>query len=82
MFTSILLFFGGIGTSEVVLILAVLLLFFGAKRIPDIARGLGRGIREFKDATNDIKRQIEEGDAEAPAPTVRRPSAEGVKDQA
>jgi sec-independent protein translocase protein TatA len=82
MLTSILLFFGGIGTSEVILVLSVLLLFFGAKRIPEIAKGLGRGIREFKDATNDIKRQIEEGDAETDRTTVRRPTAESVKDQA
>ena len=61
---SILLFFSSLGGSELVLILAVLLLFFGAKRIPEIARGLGRGIREFKDATNDIKRQIEEGEGD------------------
>jgi sec-independent protein translocase protein TatA len=79
MLSSILLFFGGIGTSEVVLIMAVLLLFFGAKRIPEIAKGLGRGIREFKDATNDIKRQIEEGETDAP--TAKRPT-ESVKDQA
>jgi sec-independent protein translocase protein TatA len=79
MTASILLFFGGIGTSEVVLILAVMLLFFGAKRIPEIAKGLGRGIREFKDATSDIKRQIEEGESDDKP--LARPAA-GVKDQA
>ena len=57
---NVLLFLGGLGTGEVVLILALFLIFFGAKKIPEMARGLGRGIREFKDATNDIKRQIEE----------------------
>ena len=70
--SSILLFLGGLGTSEVILIMAVLLLFFGAKRIPDIARGLGKGIREFKDATNDIKRQIEVGDEEQHVVTPRK----------
>jgi len=79
MLVSILLFFGSLGASEVVLILAVLLLFFGAKRIPEIAKGLGRGIREFKDATNDIKRHLEEGESESVPP--RRPATE-VKDQA
>lgn len=54
----------GLGTSEVIMILAVFLLFFGAKKIPEMARGLGRGIREFKDATQDIKRQIEEAPEE------------------
>lgn len=64
---NIILFLGGIGTGEIVLILAVFLLFFGAKKIPEMARGMGRGIREFKDATQDIKRQIEEGDEKKPA---------------
>ena len=41
------------------LILFVLLLLFGAKRIPELARGLGRGIREFKDATKEIQHEIE-----------------------
>ena len=43
---------------EIILILLVVLLLFGAKRIPEIARGLGKGIREFKDATNDIKHEL------------------------
>jgi sec-independent protein translocase protein TatA len=38
-----------------------LVVFFGAKKIPEIARGLGKGIREFKDATKDIKQEIEQG---------------------
>ncbi|PTX14592.1 sec-independent protein translocase protein TatA [Pontibacter mucosus] len=57
--TNILLFIGGLGGTEVVLILFVILLLFGAKRIPELARGLGRGIREFKDATKEIKSDIE-----------------------
>lgn len=44
-----------------VLIVLVVLIFFGAKRIPELAKGLGRGIREFKDATKEIKNDIEEG---------------------
>ncbi|MDQ3291451.1 MAG: twin-arginine translocase TatA/TatE family subunit [Bacteroidota bacterium] len=43
--------FAFLGVTEVILIIAVLVLFFGASRIPGIGRGLGRGIREFKDAT-------------------------------
>jgi sec-independent protein translocase protein TatA len=53
--------FGGLGGWEILLILLVLLIFFGAKKIPDLARGLGKGIREFKDATKEIKDEIEEG---------------------
>ncbi|MFN4235358.1 MAG: twin-arginine translocase TatA/TatE family subunit [Bacteroidia bacterium] len=48
----------GLGGGEVVLILLVFILFFGAKSIPGIARGLGKGIREFKNATGAIQREI------------------------
>ena len=43
---------GGLGGTEIVLIIVVLLLFFGGKRIPELAKGLGKGIREFKDASS------------------------------
>ena len=49
------------GIEWVVVMLAVLLLF-GAKKIPELARGLGQGINEFKKASNDIKKEIERGD--------------------
>ncbi|MBO0951988.1 Sec-independent protein translocase subunit TatA/TatB [Fibrella forsythiae] len=48
----------GLGTSEIVLILSVILLFFGAKKLPELARGLGTGIREFKEATQEAKATI------------------------
>lgn len=50
---------GSLGATEIILIFLVVLLLFGAKRIPEIARGLGKGIREFKDATSDIKRELD-----------------------
>lgn len=49
----------GIGTWEILLIFLVLLLMFGAKRIPEIARGLGKGVTEFKRAVRDVKDEIE-----------------------
>lgn len=49
----------GLGGQELILILFVVLLFFGAKKLPELARGLGRGIREFKDATKEVKDNIE-----------------------
>ena len=61
-------FFGGLGGWEILLIMMVLLIFFGAKKIPELARGLGRGIREFKDATSEIKKEIEEGTTDNPTP--------------
>jgi sec-independent protein translocase protein TatA len=63
---SIFAFIGGLGGSEVVIILFVILLLFGAKKIPELARGLGKGIREFKDATSEIKRDIERSVDEDP----------------
>jgi sec-independent protein translocase protein TatA len=57
---SVLLFLG-MGWQEIILLLLVVLLFFGAKRIPELARGLGRGIREFKDASKEIKSEISKG---------------------
>lgn len=49
---------GGIGMQELLLIFLVILLLFGAKRIPDIAHGLGKGIREFKKAMDETKSEI------------------------
>jgi TatA/E family protein of Tat protein translocase len=51
---------GNIGTSELILILLVILVFFGSKKIPELAQGLGKGIREFKKATREI--QDDDGD--------------------
>ena len=47
-----LLFIGGLGSSEILLIVLALLLLFGGKKLPELMRGAGRGIREFKDAVN------------------------------
>lgn len=48
------------GGPELFVIVFVILLLFGAKKIPDLARGMGRGIREFKDATKEIKKEVDE----------------------
>lgn len=50
--------FGSVGIWEVILILAVLLLVFGAKRLPEIGAALGKGIREFKGSVRDIESEI------------------------
>lgn len=49
----------GIGMPELLLIMALALVFIGPKKLPDIARALGRGMREFRDATDDLKRSID-----------------------
>ena len=59
-----LLAFGSLGPWEITLIILVLLVFFGAKKIPELAKGLGKGIREFKDATKEIKNEIQENSKE------------------
>lgn len=49
------------GGGEMILILLVILLLFGGKKIPELARGLGRGIREFNQAKSSIQQELEEG---------------------
>lgn len=53
--SAILLFIGG---TEIVFILFIVVLVFGADKLPEIARGLGKGMRQLKDATNDIKNEV------------------------
>ena len=66
----------GLGTPEIILICFVILLLFGAKRLPDLARGLGKSVSEFKkasrEAENDIRQAIDE-QPKTPPPT--KPSA-------
>lgn len=52
--------FGNMGMGEIALIMVVILLLFGAKRIPEIAGSFGKGIREFKKSVNDVDRSIRE----------------------
>ena len=49
-----------IGGPEIFIIILIVVMVFGADKIPEIARGLGKGIRQVKDATNDIKREIKD----------------------
>ena len=53
--STLLGFLGGLGTGEIIILVLVILLLFGAKRIPDLARGIGKGIKEFKDARNGVE---------------------------
>lgn len=49
----------GLGTGEIILILLIILIFFGAKKIPELAQGLGKGMKEFRKAARDIQDEIE-----------------------
>ncbi len=53
-----------LGWTEILLIAFVVLLLFGGKKIPELMRGLGRGVREFKDAKDNVKKELEESISE------------------
>lgn len=59
------LFIGGIGMQEVLLIALVVLLFFGGRKIPELMKGIGKGVRSFKDGMNNIEKEIEEPEKKA-----------------
>ncbi len=59
--------FGMPGGWELIVIILFVIIFFGAKKIPEIARGMGKGIREFKDATKEIKNEIDESSKASPS---------------
>ena len=50
---------GVLGTQEIIIILVIVLLLFGGRKIPELMRGLGRGVREFNDAKNNVRQEIE-----------------------
>jgi len=66
------LLFLNLGGGEIFVILLVVLLFFGSKRIPELAKGLGKGMREFKDAMSGIEREVKDAaNAETPTPAPK-----------
>jgi sec-independent protein translocase protein TatA len=56
---GIMLFLGGVGFQEILLIGALVLILFGAKRVPEFMKGLGKGFREFKDGIRDVQSDLE-----------------------
>ena len=60
----IALSFLGLGMSEVIIIALVVLLLFGGKKIPELMRGLGKGVRSFKEGVNDVKNELDKPDSE------------------
>ena len=52
------------GPWEIVIILVIVLVLFGGKKLPELARGLGKGLREFKNASRDIKKEVEDAVSE------------------
>jgi sec-independent protein translocase protein TatA len=64
--------FLNLGGGEIFVILLVVLLFFGAKRIPDLAKGLGKGMREFKDAMSGIESEVRNAANDGPLPKEKQ----------
>jgi sec-independent protein translocase protein TatA len=60
MILSVLLLLGGLGTTEIILIALVVLLLFGGKKIPELMRGIGKGVKSFKDGVKGIEEDISE----------------------
>ncbi|WP_295121966.1 twin-arginine translocase TatA/TatE family subunit [uncultured Chitinophaga sp.] len=67
-----LLLFQDLGMTEILLIALVVLLMFGGKKIPELMRGLGKGIREFNDAKNNVRQEIQDGMKETPSSTEQK----------
>lgn len=58
------LFLGNLGTGEIIIIALVVLLLFGGKKIPELMRGLGKGVKSFKDGMKDIEKEITDVDSD------------------
>jgi sec-independent protein translocase protein TatA len=63
-----------LGWMEIMVIALVVLLFFGAKRLPEIFKGMGQGIKEFKKATRDVADDVQRAIEEEPPPPPRKPA--------
>ena len=57
-----LLLFGGLGWGEIVIIALIVLLLFGGKKIPELMKGIGKGVRSFKEGMNDVTNEINKSD--------------------
>ncbi len=63
--------FGNLGTGEIILIVLVILILFGAKKIPELAQGLGKGMREFKKSLKDVEDEIKSTDKDEKSDTKK-----------
>ncbi len=64
------LFLGNLGAGEIIIIALIVLLLFGGKKIPELMKGIGKGVRSFKDGMNNIERDIENTDQDTTKPTT------------
>lgn len=78
MYTNNIFLLSAPGVPEMILIAVVILIFFGGKKIPELMRGIGKGMREFKDAKDNVKSEIELGMKEKDTP-VNSTTAEEIR---
>lgn len=62
----------GLGTTEILVILFIILLLFGAKKLPELAKGLGKSMNEFKKASAEVEKEFQEGGKEAEADAKKK----------
>ena len=70
---------GDIGFSEILLIAVVILVLFGSRKIPEFMRGLGKGVREFNDAKDSVRKELEEGMKDQPKTTTTTKTVETIE---
>jgi len=70
---------GDIGFSEILLIAVVILVLFGSRKIPEFMRGLGKGVREFNDAKDSVRKELEEGMKEKDTSKTTAKSVETIE---
>ena len=66
----------GLGTQEILIIALIILLLFGGKKIPELMKGLGKGVKSFKDGMNDVRLDDDENESDV----KRAPAADDLKD--
>ncbi len=74
MLNSILLLFGNLGTTELIIIVVIILLLFGGKKIPELMKGMGKGVRSFKEGMDEVKDEIEKPLQDIDKETVKKDS--------
>ena len=81
MLNSILLLFGNLGTTELIIIVVIILLLFGGKKIPELMKGIGKGVRSFKEGVEEVKDEVEKPIREATEVEEKKGSGTKLNDQ-
>lgn len=79
MLNSILLLFGNLGTGEIIIIALIVLLLFGGKKIPELMKGMGKGVRSFKQGMNEVQDEIKKSTEDEELAELNRKREEAKK---